>query len=552
MGVGIYGSMRAIAPSSARALFGWLVVAFSLLLTPYLSTLILSENFRALAILLAFLLGGFSALFILGNWRMGVVMFFAWVVIEDLMRKFLGNSLLIYTIKDLIVVTSYVSFLMAVRRGEVPSWRNPLRIPLLAFAAWVAIEAFNPYIENAIVPIIGVRMTLFYVPMLYLGYAFFQSDQQFRRFFLLVMALAACVSALGMLQAFVGLDFLNPESAPHLRLDLVRQVPGTNIFVPRPTSTFVDAGRFSMYLFSMAFVGLGLLGYLHTARAVVRARDRFWAFAFWATVLAGLFLSAGRGAIFFLLLSFVILYLIQLVLRPLPGSQRRAFSLSKVLVAALLSVAVLGALSPERFSAVSRFFWETVDPTSPYTEAVSRPSAHWRDILYAFQAAGWIGHGTGSASLGLQYLKPLLTEQQVHYYRYQIEGGFAGVLWEWGTIGLVLWLWWSLHLVAALFHRAKALRSTPFFWPAVTTACCIAVLLFPIFVMGVSTYQNYLTQSLLWFTVGVVFRLSHLAGQTTPGADLRQALARTAGRARGRAWSGPMRPAWSEKRAAES
>ena len=483
---------------------GFVAVAF--LSAFYLGRTIIAEDYRELALALVFAVGSLSTVFILREWRLGVVLFFVWAVFEDLLRKYLGNNMLVYAVKDVVALAAYASFLLAVLQRKETVMKNPLRVPLLAFVAWVAIETLNPYLENYLVPVLGLRMSLFYLPMLFLGSSFFANEEHVRKFWFLMLGVAAFIGVLGIVQSFVGLDFLNPTSAPNLRLYLTRYAPESGSAVPRPTATFVDAGRFAQYMLVMAYVGLGIVAYFYNIAVARSRRVRFFAWACWIVILAGLFLSGQRSAIIMVILSLIGMFVIWLVLRPRIRSVLRPFPFGKILLAGAIVLLITAAVMPERFEAAYRFYVETIDPRAS-TEVSRRPLAHVHSTIFALEESGWIGHGTGSSSLGLQYVAPLLPEAEAYKFRDQVEGGYAVVVWEWGIVGFVLWLWWSLLLLKIMIQTVWRLRDTRFFWLAGTIALCIFAVLFPNFFTGMQIYQNYLTQAFLWFLIGMLFRL---------------------------------------------
>ena len=478
---------------------------------------IVREDYRDLALTLVFGIGGFLSIFIFRDWRLGVVLFFVWAVFEDLLRKFLGNNMMVYATKDLIILAAYASFLLALAHRKEKAMKNPLRVPLLAFVAWVFIETLNPYLDNYLVPLLGLRMTLFYVPLLYLGYSFLKKEEQLRNFWFLMLGIAGLTSCLGIIQSIGGLDFLNPTDNPFLRLQLTRYVPGSGAAVPRPTATFVDAGRFAQYMLVMAYVGLGVVAYFyHTTKHTKRA-VRFLAWCCWVTILIGLFLSGQRSAILWIVLSLIGMLLLRLFIGERMRSGR-AFPLGRVLLTGAGVMLIVVALFPERFESAYHFYMESMDPSSQYSEVSSRPQTHVRLTVYAWEKSAWLGHGTGSGSLGLQYVAPLLPEAEAYKFRDQVEGGYAAVLWEWGIVGLALWLWWSLLLLKLMIQTVWGLRNTRFFWLATTIAICIFAILFPSFFMGMQIYQNYLTQAFLWFLIGMLFRFPHFIAAESKGA----------------------------------
>src|SRR5271163_2608533 len=64
------------------------------------------------------LAGFWVAVTILRRWRTGFYMFMVWLLFEDLVRKYLGNNMIIYFGKDMLVGLVYISFFAQVRRGR--------------------------------------------------------------------------------------------------------------------------------------------------------------------------------------------------------------------------------------------------------------------------------------------------------------------------------------------------------------------------------------------------------------------------------------------------
>src|SRR5216684_4894518 len=55
---------------------------------------------------------------ILRDWRNGLYLFLAWLLFEDLGRKFLRNTTAIYFAKDILVAIIYLAFFIAYRRSK--------------------------------------------------------------------------------------------------------------------------------------------------------------------------------------------------------------------------------------------------------------------------------------------------------------------------------------------------------------------------------------------------------------------------------------------------
>lgn len=490
-------------------------IGFSLFISIYLAQLSANEDYRKLIILFVFGAAVFLATFILRNWWLGIVAFSIWLAFEDLVRKFMGNRMIIYGVKDIIVLMVYVNyFLIAWRREKV--LKNSLKVPLLLCFGWALVEALNPNLDNFLVPIVGLRMTFFYVPLLFLGYAIAADEMRLKRFLTLNLAVGAIVAALGVTQAVVGLNFLNPDeaSASYLRLYLTRKSPSFDVEVLRPTSTFVDAGRFAIYLFALVYLGLGFLSYLYGLAQKKGWRLRILVWLCWLTILASLFLSGQRSAILWLIFSFPVLLLAhgaQILRRQLI----RSLPMAKLAVAMLALLLLAAVILPKKITAVYRFYVDTLSPTSASfsvdRELTTRPVTYWKSIVYAFRSGALLGHGTGTASLGLQYVYGAEKSEEAGIYF--VEGGYAAVLWEWGVIGLGLWLWWSLVLIREVFVKVALLRGTPYYWLGMNIGLYAFFILFPWFFMGMQIYQNYVTQVFLWLAIGILFKLPTLKQQ---------------------------------------
>jgi len=359
-------------------------------------------------------------------------------------------------------------------------------------------------------------MTFFYVPMIYLGYSFVDSEKRLRNFGYLLLSVGLLVSVGGILQSIWGVQFLNPEApAEFFRLYGTRYSAVTGREVPRVTSVFVDSGRYSAYMLLLFLVGLGLLGLLYAAKKrKLLSPGRFWCWVCWVSALVGLYVSGQRATLIWAVLTFVALVVDQAMLFLRKGRNVRGRGprlLVRVAVGVGLGVAVAVVFFPERFSAAYHLYSESLNPNRPDAEITSRPGGYWQDIVRAF---GLVGHGTGSASLGLQYVAKLDPQAGL---RPTVEGGYASVLWEWGIVGLVIWLWWSVRLLRRLWAAKSKLVGSPYYMYGFSIFLYAFFILFAWFYLGLQIYQNYVTQAYLWFLAGAAFKLPQLARAQVAG-----------------------------------
>src|SRR5437016_13305504 len=89
-------------------------------------------------------LGLVALVAILKDWRKGVYVFVAWIAVEDLIRKYLGNNMIIYFAKDFLALALYLSFFAARRSTLTKLYRPAFLIPFLVFFWYCVVQFFNP------------------------------------------------------------------------------------------------------------------------------------------------------------------------------------------------------------------------------------------------------------------------------------------------------------------------------------------------------------------------------------------------------------------------
>ena len=94
----------------------------------------------------------------------------------------------------------------------------------------------------------------------------------------------------------------------------------------------------------------------------------------------------------------------------------------------------------------------------------------------------------------------------------QVEGGYASVGQQWGFIGLLLWLGWTIAWTGSLWRCTKGARGTPFAGVGLLITSWVVVFLFVSFVGGFQSFQNYYANAYLWVFFGIVFALPAIVG----------------------------------------
>ena len=335
---------------------------------------------------------------VLRDWRKGFYAFLAWLLFEDLFRKYLGNNMAIYFGKDVLVGITYLSFFASMRKSRARLFRPPFRLFLLLFIWWGVLECFNPRSPSIFYGFLGLKLYFYYIPIIFVGYALIRSDEDLRRFLSFNMLLAGVISLLGIIQAVVGVSFLNPRVlAPDIRYlsTLHRYSPITGLDVYRPPSVFVSDGRFAWYLMLVWLIGLGAVGYL------VLKRRRGQALVFVSTALVGVAvaLCGSRGTFVLVAASSFVVAAAFIWGAPwrFGRGRRLVMAVRRGIIAVVLGLIIAVFALPSSIGARWAFYSETLDPTSPTSELVpEHETILWRKWRKHFRRpTGSMATGSG-------------------------------------------------------------------------------------------------------------------------------------------------------------
>jgi hypothetical protein len=448
----------------------------------------------------------------LNDWRTGFFLFILWLLFEDLARKFLGNGLIFFFGKDILAAITYASLLKAKAKGEIAWFRPPFLVPLAIFFGLALVQVFNTDSPSIIYGLLGLKLYFYYVPLMYVGYALIQSNRDLERLLVFNIVPGLVIAVLGIIQSVVGLTFLNPrELAPELQAlgNLTRESPLTHLSVPSPTSVFASSGRFAWYVIVVAILALGAQAYLLLTR---RRRAALGFLGVGVTIVAAM-QSASRGTIMYTLISVLVLSAGFLWGAPWRWGQghRLVKAIRRSLLIGAAGLFLMVQLFPTAIGANYAFYAETLSPTSSATQlqfrAIDYPLGNLTKVFDEHERWPY-GYGTGTASLGLQYVSRLLGQNPPEVW---VESGWGVLIVEMGIIAPFLWIFWASTLLYYGWRVVKQLRQTVYFPVGLAIWWYAFLLLFPFTHMGMQPYQNYVMNAYFWFLVGILFRLPHLA-----------------------------------------
>jgi hypothetical protein len=501
---------RTVPAVKTQALIGVSIFVLALWLAYNLGSKIASDDLRTLEFAGLGIAAFTVAVTILRDWRRGFYMFLVWLLFEDLVRKYLGNNLAIYFGKDVLVGLVYVAFFSQVRKHRVKVFRPQFLIFLYPFAFLAIVGIFNPYSPAILYGLMGLKLYFYYVPLMFVGYALISDDESLRKFLTVNMALSLVIGAVGITQAIVGHSFLNPANlAPELRdlgqMDRVTPISGQVLAVP--SSVFVSAGRYDQYLILMFVIALGSAGYilLHTEKSRLLTMTSIGGIV-GATAFCG-----SRGAVAYMIIGGLALAVG--FMWGAPWRRRQAHRMLKalrraVIVSAIAFAAIL-LLFPDEIAPRIAFYLETLDPSSSAFEVGNRTWSYpISGLLGALEQPTWLtGIGTGTASLGTQYVAKIMKAPQISVW---VEEGYGQLILEMGIAAPILWILWTMALLVYCIRIVKSLRQTRFFPIAFAITWYVFLLLFPFTYGAIGAYQNFLSNALMWFFVGILFKLPSL------------------------------------------
>src|SRR5437016_2862971 len=417
-----------------------LTVALIALAAYACANLIIEDSLFTLSYVGLVIIGLVALIAILKDWRKGVYCFVAWIAVEDLIRKYLGNNMTVYFAKDFLAIVLYISFFVARRSTLTKLCRPPFLIPFLVFFWYCVIQALNPASTSIFYGLMGLKLCFFYAPLLLVGHALVNSEKDLRSFFFFNSVLILLVAGFGIAQSILGPTFLNPEviQADIRGLStLYRVSPITGLIAYRPTSFFVSAGRFQNFLLVSWILALGFGGFL----LMRKQTGRLLAFTTVGIVAAASLLTASRGGILWSLASAMVIAPAVIWGASWAGEQRirvmRAVQRAAVFVA--IALAILVGIFPQEVASRLAIYTETLSPSSSKSELGFRSWNYpLQNFVAAFDYPRWpSGDGTGKDSLGVQYVARTMHLPPMHV---GVENGYGQLVIELGIVGLLLWI----------------------------------------------------------------------------------------------------------------
>lgn len=432
----------------------------------------------------------------LKKWQNGVYLLFLWLPFDDLIRKYFGHSLIIYLVKDLLVVYILISYFINKKNVSIIKTKIPsgLVISLFLYFFISLLGALNPMLSNIIIPFVGMKLVFYYVLLLFIGYWFSSDLNNVKNALKVIWATGLVVAVIGIVQAYINPDFLRPKPEPGYEAVRLWMTRGEGI--QYVSSVFLSPGRYVFFLINIFAFGIALLEFQTTKR------ERAIFLTGNGIVALGLFTSGARTGIVALILFIIGMLLMNRFLRR--GRHTKQYASKSrnkfkpiILIMSMALIFLVVFYKEESFN-IATFYKESLMTPEVDSGFLSRIKSNldFSDL----DIRTWLfGNGTGSSSFGVYYF--------VEDFNYpNIEGGYIGIIWELGIVGLLCYVWVALNLSKICFPSGRLIKESISEKLIVAFGPLIILELWILNIMG-PILQQYVVAIYLWFFTGIILGL---------------------------------------------
>ncbi len=255
------------------------------------------------------LLGAWFATFV--RWRLGVLMLLAYLPVAGAVTLWLSPNPAPLLFKDfLFVIPVYLSIAL-VHLRELGEARVPVPISVLAaaLALLAMVQMFNPNLSDFLVALVGAKVWLLYLPMLFVGAALVRAQGDLVGVLRVTAAVAVVPFAVGLIQ-FALASSLGPERAIEMFYGASAAEAATQGFggfdygadLYRIPATFTFVAQYGMF-------GLAMVAFAYAlGRYDPHQGWRLFGRVMMGVAVAGALLCGARGNFVFLPLLIALIY----------------------------------------------------------------------------------------------------------------------------------------------------------------------------------------------------------------------------------------------------
>jgi len=424
-----------------------------------------------------------------------LALYFIWLAFEDAIRKELANNILIYACKWILLGAITIQLLKNRNHIKVP---KALTIAIIVWGAYILVDSFNPNLPHPVMGFLGFHGDLMYFVLLFAANAILRDRKRIRTFW--IIALTPSLAALGvaLYQHMVDPYFLNREAiatAELWRAVYFRPIPGiagkSMLMAP---SLFADPGRYARYALFTFWTALSLAPLLGWK----------WTLVFIGAGGGGMMLAGPRFAPVITGVALTLI-MVSLVITSLLMRASREYSkiVLKFVMGGIIGIGIaifiMYLSTPQVLNRSYVWFTSTLIGTEGEPSEIKRRfPGYWRSFRVILEQ-GLFGEGSGSQSLGKQYLK--------RYFRISVEmkgeQGYAVYTIQYGLLGFTIRMILFLIMFKVLWDAQALCRRGEDKWVVRSWFYFFGSYFVIGQFLGAPHLQDYLAQSFLWTMTGV-------------------------------------------------
>jgi hypothetical protein len=435
---------------------------------------------------------GLLYVLILWNWRLGLYGLVAYLPFAGAVATLLYPSKAPLLFKDfLFAVPLYVSFFvrMCLGRRWLKGFPGVPCFLLSALALLVIIQSWNPQVANWEMALIGIKVWLFYVPLIFVGYSYVESQDDLFRLLRLTVALSFVPALFGLLE-FVLTQAIGYEPVMAAIYGPAAQSATQGFFHPeiafgvrfgRIPSTFTFVTQYFCYLLVVIAASFALYE---------ADPSKFWrgaALAPLAVLSLAAFLSGEIAAFVFVPMVLMLAWML--------CRGARALLPASAALAAVLGIAVVAlGIDP---TALAGYVWRLA---TRYSSEIA-----YGDLATALSLAPF-GAGTGTDTGPARFaVATIMVGVENYYAKTLYELGIGGLLIVWGLV--------AAFCVSGLRVRRQVKGRALFSVASALTALLVALL---VYLFKGPLLDIDPLNVLYWLFAGMLLKLPHLEQSPIP------------------------------------
>lgn len=416
----------------------------------------------------------------MNNLRSLSYLIFIYTCVEGLVINILYPNTLPFIFKDFAIIAAYMAW-MSDSRGGSGSLRK-LSQSFGAFSVLTVLFLFMPSPVSLFGMLVAIKQRLLYIPLVYVGYHFLRDDRDYFGLMRVMAMTSIPVSLFGVYLYFVGPAGLTTIGAKYSAV--IGSGAGSHgLEFWRVPSTFTSPGQFGIFLLAN---GAAFLGVLFGKSADKKLRTLV--IVAMVILLVALMVSGSRAP----LIMLAMIAALMLIMTGRLGGIGVAAAGGYVVFAVAFSY--FGGGIEDRVGSIAS--WEHVERFR---------DTYFGQLFLQFLQESPMGFGLGRATMGARHFNQLQNVMLVESY-------FGIIAAETGVLGLAVFSWVTVAIVALLWKMRKAMALSEYHvnWLSLALFVLATIALLPVGTAIDASPGNLY----FWFFLGMIVKMydQQLAG----------------------------------------